>query len=175
MGLVRSWGGMIFVKSVLNEGSCFSVLLPLVEGEVPRQTENVTENPNEKAVGTVLFVDDDTVLLEIMGQVLKHLGFIVFVAASGREAIELFQKHHDSIACLITDLTMPKMDGWETLAALRKIRPDLPAVLCSGYDEIEAMSGEHDESFQGFLQKPYTKADLSNILSRVLGEGSKNA
>jgi len=121
----------------------------------------------------VLFVDDDAVLREVMENILKHLGFTVFVAASGHEAVVLFQKHQDSIECLITDLSMPEMDGWETLAALRKIRPHLPAVLASGYNETKAMSGDHDELFQGFLHKPYTKADLKIVLGRILGEYSK--
>jgi CheY-like chemotaxis protein len=175
MGIVRSWDGMIFVKSVLREGSCFSVLLPLVEGVVPDQSEILTEHGNIKTAGTVLLVDDDAILLEIMEHVLQNLGFKVFVADSGKEAVVLLQKHQDIIDYLITDLSMPDMDGWETLAALRKIRPDLPAVLSSGYDETQAMSGDHDESFQGFLHKPYTKADLNNVLGRILGKLSKNA
>ena len=175
MGIVRSWDGMIFVKSALREGSCFSVLLPLVEGVVPDQSEILTEHGNIKTAGTVLLVDDDAILLEIMEHVLQNLGFKVFVADSGKEAVVLLQKHQDIIDYLITDLSMPDMDGWETLAALRKIRPDLPAVLSSGYDETQAMSGDHDESFQGFLHKPYTKADLNNVLGRILGKLSKNA
>lgn len=175
MGLVRSWGGMIFVKSALKKGSCFSVLLPLVVGGFPDQSKILNEDRNINTAGSVLLVDDDAVLLEIMEHVLQNLGFKVFVAGSGKEAVVLLQKHQDIIDCLITDLSMPDMDGWETLVALRKIQPDLPAVLSSGYDEKQAMSGDHDESFQGFLHKPYTKADLNSVLGRILGEISKNA
>jgi CheY-like chemotaxis protein len=64
---------------------------------------------------------------------------------------------------------MPDMDGWETLAAVRKIQADLPVILCSGYDETKAMSGYHPERIQAFLHKPYLLDDLREVLSRVLG------
>ena len=104
---------------------------------------------------------------------MKHLGFTVFIATSGYEAVALFQKHHNSIDCLLTDLSMPDMDGWETLTALRKIKPDLPAILSSGYDEAHVMKGDHKELPQAFLHKPYTKDNLKNVLNRVLGDATR--
>lgn len=117
---------------------------------------------------SVLLVDDNPVACEIVQAVLEHLGFTVFVAIGGREAITLYQKHQSSIDCVLTDLSMPDMDGWETIAALRKINPDLPAILTSGYDEAHVMQGEHKELPQAFLHKPYRKDELKNELYRIL-------
>ena len=117
---------------------------------------------------TVLLVDDDPLFCTVTEAVLEHLGFTVFVAVGGNEAIALFQKHHNSIDCLLTDLSMPDMNGWETLAALRKIKPDLPVILSSGYDETHAMEGDYRELPQAFLQKPYTRDGLKSLLNRVI-------
>jgi two-component system cell cycle sensor histidine kinase/response regulator CckA len=172
MGLIRSWGGMINVDSVVGEGSCFCVLIPLLEDMVPLQTGVLPEHKNLKKGGTILLVDDDMVLCEVIETVLESLGFSVFVASGGNEAVALFQKHQDSIECLLTDLSMPGMDGWETLAAIRRIKPQLPAILSSGYDETKAMGGEHDEQPQAFLHKPYKRSDLKIVLAQVLGPAS---
>ena len=118
-------------------------------------------------------VDDDSVVRDIAETLLKHIGFTVFSATGGDEAITLLQKHGDNIRCLLTDLSMPGMDGWETLAALRKIQPHLPAILSSGYDENQAMSGDHVEFPQAFFHKPYTMVSLKEVLCRVLGDAVK--
>lgn len=173
MSLIRAWRGFIHVNSEVQKGSYFGVFLPLAVGKCPQQFDLVTDKETFKAESSVLIVDDDPVLCAVMEAMLNHLGFTVFVAMTGAEAVALFQKHHNSIDCLVTDLSMPDMDGWETLEALRKIKPDLPAILASGYDEAHAMKGDHKELPQAFLHKPYTKDDLKNVLNRVLGDATR--
>ncbi len=173
IGLVKAWGGMIGVESKVGKGSTLRIFLPLCSNEVSQQTETIEEPWNFKTGWVVLLVDDDFIVRNLIENVLKHLGLTVFTAASGKEAIALFQKHQDSMDCLITDLSMPKMNGWETLAALRTIRPDLPAILCSGYDESQAMSGDYAERPQAFLHKPFEINELKIILRRVLGKRNK--
>ncbi len=174
MGLVKAWGGMLRVESSVGEGSCFHVFLPLVADAVPRQTETLTALEKFNVKGTVLLVDDDPVLCSIVKVTLRNLGCTVFVASGGSEALELFELHQESIDCLLTDLSMPDMDGWETLAALRKIKPNLPAILSSGYDEAHVMKGDHNEQPQAFLHKPYRKSDLKNVLGRFLRGATRN-
>jgi CheY-like chemotaxis protein len=73
---------------------------------------------------------------------------------------------------VVCDLTMPAMDGWETLEVLRRMRPGLPVILTSGYDEAQAMKGDHAELPQVFLQKPYGMEALKGALQRALrGKG----
>ncbi len=126
-----------------------------------------TEKDTPQTAKTVLLIDDDKVLLEVIEAVLKSLGCTVYAAAGGKEAVDLLHKHQAAIECFIIDLTMPDMDGWQTLAALRKIKPQLPAVLCSGYDEIKAMDGARTVQAQAFLHKPYSRDDLRETLDRL--------
>ncbi len=175
MSLVRAWGGMIHVNSQTDTGSCFKVFLPITAVVVPLQADLEIEQETYNAKKTVLLVDDDPVACEVIKTLLEHLGLTVIIAVSGNEAAALFQKHHNSIDCLLTDLSMPDMDGWETLAALRKINPHLPAILASGYDEAHAMNGDHKELPQAFLHKPYTKKNLENVLNRVLGDIARSS
>ena len=175
MGLIRAWGGMIHVSSEVDTGSCFRVFFRLAGDAIPRQADLEREQETTMSKGTVLLVDDNPTSCEIVQAVLEHLGFIVFVAIGGHEAVTLFQKHHNSIDCLLTDLSMPGMDGWETIAALRKIKPNLPAILTSGYDEAYAMKGDHKELPQAFLHKPYQKDELKNELNRVLRDTARRS
>ena len=103
---------------------------------------------------------------------LRHLGFAVLEAGDGAKAVEMFGRHKDEIRCVLCDLTMPRMDGWATLAALRQLAPDLPAILASGYDETHVMAGDHPEWPQAFLRKPYQREALSDALRHVLEKGS---
>ncbi len=171
-GLIRAWGGMISVESTVGEGSIFRVFLPLVTDNALRLKEQTNKTWDFKTTKTVLVVDDDYIVRSLTVSVLEHLGLSVHAAAGGKEAIALFRRHQGSIDCLITDLCMPGMDGWETLSALRKIQSDLPVILSSGYDEPRAMSGYHPERIQAFLHKPYSLDDLREVLVRVLGEHS---
>ena len=101
---------------------------------------------------------------------LTHLGFTVLEARDGIEAVEVFRQHSDEIRCVICDLTMPRMDGWETLAALRSLSPGIPFVLSSGYDEEQVMVGDHTELPQAFLGKPYRLEELTDTIRRATGK-----
>ena len=173
-GLLKSWGGMIGVQTAVGLGSRFRVFIPLVANAVSRPTEISEGKEDFETRGTILFVDDDDIVRNLAESMIEHIGFSVISAAGGDEAVVLFKKHRDSIDCLLTDLSMPGLDGWETLAALRNIQPHLPAILSSGYDESQAMSGDHVELPQAFLHKPYTMSYLKEVLHRVLGDTKKD-
>jgi two-component system, cell cycle sensor histidine kinase and response regulator CckA len=92
----------------------------------------------------------------------------VLLAEDGVEAVAVFRQHKDEVRCVICDLTMPRMDGWETLAALRKLAPCLPAVLMSGYDKAQVMAGDHPELPEAFLSKPYQLHEFRDAIRRAL-------
>ena len=87
--------------------------------------------------------------------------------------MELFQQHQDEIGCVLCDLTMPRMNGWQTLTALRQLAPGIPVILASGYSEIQAMQGQHDELPQAFLSKPYQAKELGEAIARAMRNGSR--
>jgi signal transduction histidine kinase/DNA-binding response OmpR family regulator len=116
----------------------------------------------------VLLVDDDPLLREIGSETLSILGFTVLQAVDGIEAVELFRQNQDDIAFVFCDIFMPRLDGWQTLAALRAIDPAIRVILVSGDDQGVAMRETHDEQPQAFLRKPYTIEMLRKAISLVL-------
>ena len=115
-------------------------------------------------------VDDDNHLRLALTAALKGLGFTVLAAKDGVEAVEIFQQHQGEIRLVLSDLTMPRMNGWETLEALRQLAPGLPVILSSGYNEAHVMAGDHPEQPQAFLSKPYEYEELIHAISQVLAK-----
>jgi CheY-like chemotaxis protein len=99
---------------------------------------------------------------------LTRIGFTVLEAADGVEAMEIFSQHQDHIRCVLSDLTMPRMDGWDTISALRKISPEIPVILSSGYDEAQVMASDHPDRPNAYLGKPYQLKGLRETINRVL-------
>ncbi|GAB6191185.1 PAS domain S-box protein [Desulfocastanea catecholica] len=168
LGLVKAWDGAISVLSREDHGSTFRVLLPLCKEEIPVQALTMDRAPDLEHNGFVLLVDDQPDVREMGKAMLKRLGYASLSAADGTEALALLRQHRGMVRCVITDLSMPGMDGWETIAALRKIEPDLPVILSSGFEGPEVMGQDNKEYPVIFLHKPYTMIDLHNALSRSI-------
>ena len=171
LGIVKAWQGAILVESIKDHGATFHILLPVFKDGDKEESDAAAATMEIECSGLVLMVDDQEPVLKMGETLLKRMGFSVMPAAGGAEALDLFRQYQDKIACVITDLTMPGMDGWETIAALRKIKPDLPIILVSGYEETHAMGRAVSERPNIFLHKPYSKAELKTALNRVLHGG----
>ena len=100
---------------------------------------------------------------------LELSGFAVLTAADGQEALRVFTEHRREITCVVLDLTMPHMDGEETLRELRLIQSDVRVVLCSGYDEGEIIGRFRGKGLAGFVQKPYDAATLVAEVGQAMG------
>lgn len=118
--------------------------------------------------GLVLVVDDEEMIRVLAQRVLEKFGFQVMTAADGRQAVELFTSHAAEFAAVLLDVTMPNLDGTQTFYELRKIRPDLPVILSSGYLEHEATREIVDQRLAGFLHKPYLPMDLIEKVREAL-------
>ncbi|MBM4349233.1 MAG: response regulator [Deltaproteobacteria bacterium] len=165
-GIVKGHGGYIEVESEKGHGTTFKVYLPA--SAKPVQQAVKPSAPISKAIGTVLLVDDEEVVLDVSEKVLKVLGYKVLVARGGAEAIEIFKKHRDSIDLVLLDIIMPQMGGGEVYDRLREISPEVKVLLSSGYSIDGEASKIMARGCNGFIQKPFDIMQLSQNIRAIL-------
>jgi signal transduction histidine kinase/CheY-like chemotaxis protein len=172
LGIAKAHAAVVTVENRINGGSVFRVFFPISAQKAPPLDKQIAKAPEIAAGGTVLLVEDEAALREMTRLALVHFGFTVLQAKDGIEAVEIFKKHKDEISCVLTSLTMTRMGGWETIAALRAIRHDLPVVLASAYDEARAMAGKHAEMPDFFLNKPYDIDKLGDTIGKAIARSA---
>ena len=166
-GIVKNHAGFINVYSVKGEGTTFNIYLPASGKEVVG--EKKVSDDVSRGTGTVLLVDDEDMIIDVGGQLLKKLGYKVRTAGSGKEAIRIYKKNRDKIDIVILDMVMPHMSGGETYDRLNEINPEVRVLLSSGYS-INGMATEIlNRGCNGFIQKPFNIKDLSRKLREILG------
>jgi CheY-like chemotaxis protein len=101
------------------------------------------------------------------------MGYDVLAACDGREAVDLFRRQPQAIDCVLLDLTMPRMSGEAAFTEIRAIRPGVPVVMASGYNEQEVARRFTDQAVPGFIQKPFQSADLARKIQEALQESPR--
>ncbi|MBI5582669.1 MAG: PAS domain S-box protein, partial [Deltaproteobacteria bacterium] len=169
-GLVRASRGGIVVDSEPGKGTTVRVLLPsagTVERPKPRPSKTAAL-AEPQGSGTILLVEDEETVRRMSRTMLNRLGFRVLAAKDGEEAVALFQTLSGEIDGVLTDLTMPGMSGWEVLEAVRVLKPGVPVILASGYEEAQVRDQNRKEQPQFFLHKPYRLDDLKEALGKIM-------
>jgi len=165
LGIVRGHGGALRIYSELGHGSTFRIVLPLSASSPLLAPESERAWTGR---GRILVVDDDAMVRTVARRLLESFGLTVVEATGGAEAIERFLDDPDAFDTILLDLTMPDVGGPEVFRAVRAIRPGLPVVLMSGYHEDEASATFGDKGLAGFVQKPFTPADLAKRMRIAL-------
>ncbi len=169
-GIVRGHQGAIRVYSEFGSGTTVKVLLPASESvAMPTVETNENEKITSMQKGTALIVDDEEMIRELAGVMLREMGFEILTASNGLEAVKLYPEHINAITLVLLDMSMPKMDGEETFRELRKMNPDVCVVLSSGYNEQEATERFKGKGLAGFVQKPYLPDALEKVVLEALG------
>ncbi len=166
--IVENHGGFLTVVSVPGQGSEFSFYLPAAEVDAPTE---VPVEPAALPAGSgqqVLVVDDEELILALARTTLENYGYGVLTAASGPEALAHLAANRGQINIVVTDVSMPFMNGYATIQALRKIDPDLPVILTSGLEEDKTSDTARRTRTQAFIQKPLTAEKLLTAVDQVL-------
>jgi CheY-like chemotaxis protein len=168
--IVTRHGGTIDVRSEEGKGATFTVFLP---ADIDAEKE-VTEITTSKYVGdgTVLIMDDEEIIREILAEMLRMTGFDVIQTADGEEAIKEYKKATEkgkNISCLIFDLTIPGgMGGRESVKMIREINPSIPVFVASGYADDPAISEPQKFGFTDSVAKPFTMDKIAEMLKKNL-------
>ena len=158
-GIVRGHLGRLEVESIPGKGTAFTLFFQGVEPIVSPVVVPPSSVVAHRA-GTLLFVDDEPALREMGKRVLEHAGYSVLLAKNGGEAVEIFQHHPSEILTVLLDITMPVMGGIEALRLMREIRPEVPVILMTGFNE-EVAREDLDAGIRAeFIQKPYSLSSL---------------
>jgi len=170
-GMVRGHRGYIRVDSQPGQGTTVRVLFPVKAAtESPKKVQAQTAETLARGTGQILLVEDETPVREMVRQMLARLGYSVISASGGSEAVRLYRDNRTDIDLVLSDMSMPGLNGVELMRKLREIDDTVKVVLSSGYSTEDLQHRFPLEGFAGFLQKPFRMAELGTLLHEVLQE-----
>jgi PAS domain S-box-containing protein len=167
-GIVKGHRGNITVYSEPGKGSIFRVYIPKADPGISQKAETLTPIPRGNE--SILFVDDEEIIVNSVRNMLQHLGYRVTVAMDSREALRLFTESPSQFDLVITDQTMPFMTGEDLGKVLMNIRPDIPVILCTGFSDVIGSEKARAMGFRDFIMKPFTVREGAELVRRVLDQ-----
>jgi PAS domain S-box-containing protein len=166
-GIVKSYDGNIHITSEPGKGTEVHVYLPIIEFKVEENTHGSIESIHG-GTEKILLVDDEEAIVRMEQQMLEQLGYKVITRTGSVDALEAFKANHDRYDLIVTDMTMPNMTGIQLAQEIKKIRPEIPVIISTGFsDQID------DEKckamgFQGYVMKPLVRKYFAGIIREVL-------
>ena len=170
-GTIKGHNGIIDVKSAKGQGTTFTIYLPTSEKRIIKAKEY-----NEEVLSgseTILVVDDEKIVTDVIRDILDSLGYSVITAASGREAIDLYRTHKDRIDLVVLDMIMPQITGGEVFDEIKSINPEVKVILSSGYSLKGQAATIMGRGCKAFIQKPFNTQKLSKTIRLVLDENEE--
>jgi PAS domain S-box-containing protein len=168
-GIVQNHRGVIQVSSRPGEGATFDVYFPMVEAAAAA----AEAAPDEEVPGgreRILFVDDEPSIEFLGKQMLGSLGYAVTTCGTAVAALDLFRSDPSAFDLVITDMTMPLMTGDRMALEMMGIRPDLPVVICTGFNELLTQERARELGIRALLMKPFLKNEAAEVIRQVLDQ-----
>jgi len=176
-GIVHNHGGSVTVDGADGEGARFNIILPLCTHRVTAEATPSAPPAPAAVVGggrRILLVDDEAVVREVGRRILARIGFEVVTAEDGEVAVATFRREAGRFDLLLVDLTMPGLGGREVVSVIRESGSTVPILLVSGHSEEGEVERSIECGANGFLAKPYTVAELSAEVTRILAPASSS-
>ncbi|ACF13157.1 multi-sensor hybrid histidine kinase [Chloroherpeton thalassium ATCC 35110] len=167
-GIIRQSGGLIQVYSEPEMGTVFKVYLPAISEKTKPEIEHEEFCEDLTGTETILLVEDEAFIREVISKGLTDLGYTIFDAANGEEALDISKKYGQKIDLLLTDVVMPKMSGKELSDKIMADRPNLKVVYMSGYTDTAIVNHGVLEEGTLFIQKPFAIPMLAKFIREVL-------
>ncbi len=168
-GIIKQSGGYVFVQSEVGRGTVFTIYFPRVD----EPSEALGDLPVSLAAAggteTVLLVEDEDSVRQLVRETLESRGYRVLEAANGPAALTVAASHPDQIHLVITDVVMPGLNGHELVEQLQPVRPGLKVLYLSGYAQDAFSTPPAPEAQKTFLQKPFTLQSLARKVREILG------
>jgi len=165
-GIVINHNGAITVDSQPGKGTTFNIFFPKATEKPERETKPTDLFP--LGIEKILFVDDDKLIVNVTGEMLKRLGYKVQTKTNPNEALELFQSKPDQFDLVITDMTMPQMTGVKLAEKLKEVRFDIPIIICTGYSSLINEEKAKKMGIAAYVMKPLEMNDIAKTIRKVL-------
>ncbi len=171
--IISAHNGYINLYSEPGKGTKFNIYIPVYKG-IPDEEKEI-DIESLKGKGTILVIDDEPDILNLVEDLTKPLGYKTLKAHDGFEGLELLRQHKDEIKAVLLDIVMPKLSGREVFQHIKNIAPEVPVILCSGYtaDGLAGIRSLIKEGAKAFVQKPFTRTSLGVTLKRVISKSQR--
>jgi PAS domain S-box-containing protein len=168
-GIIKNHGGAIIVKSEHGKGSIFEVYWPVIDIETSIDNE-LSEPPIATGGERILLVDDEEAIVEMGGDILGKLGYVVTSVRSSTDALAAFKKDPSRFDLVVTDQTMPDMTGMVLAKEILAVRPDIPVILTTGFSHAVNEETARAAGLKGFVIKPLTRREIARTIRKALDE-----
>ena len=167
-GIVQNHCGSITVDSAPGRGTAVHIRLPVVElKDAPIAP---VSKPAPGGNESILFVDDEQSIADMGWMMLSRLGYHVIAKTDPEQALEVFRERSDQFDLLVTDMTMPRMNGDQLVKEALRIRPDMPIILCTGYSDKMSRDRARNMGIRKYIEKPFNKTFFAEAVRTVLDQ-----